>query len=193
MRISDLQIHGLEESAYPSVLDLPCPEPLANGVESGPRSLLVVADQIKIQAVDWIWKGWLAARKFHILGAGPGAGKTTIALKVASTISTGSHWPDGSFAPQGKVVLWSGEDGVEDILVPRLKAAGADLSNILFVGEVPDRGSRQDRRQVEDPDMGERGRHRYPPEKLRKCRLSGAMRQHRKRPIRARLCGRVNE
>ena len=143
MRISDFQIHGLEESAYPSVLDLPCPEPLANGVESGPRSLLVVADQIKIQAVDWIWEGWLAARKFHILGGAPGTGKTTIALKVASTISTGNHWPDGSLALKGKVVIWSGEDGVEDTLVPRLKAAGADLSNILFVGEVPDRESRR--------------------------------------------------
>ena len=143
MKVSDLQIHGLQGSAYPSVLDLPCPEPLANGVESGPRSLLVVADQIKIQAVDWIWKGWLAARKFHILGGAPGTGKTTIALKVASTISTGNHWPDGSLALKGKVVIWSGEDGVEDTLVPRLKAAGADLSNILFVGEFPDRGSRR--------------------------------------------------
>ena len=143
MRISDLQIHGLEESVYPSVLDLPCPEPLANGAESGRQSLLVVADQIKIEAVDWIWKGWLAARKFHILGGAPGTGKTTIALKVASTISTGNHWPDGSLAPKGKVVIWSEEDGIEDTLAPRLKAAGADLSNILFVGEVPDRESRR--------------------------------------------------
>lgn len=143
MRIRDLQIHGLEESVYPSVLDLPCPEPLANGAESGRQSLLVVADQIKIEAVDWIWKGWLAARKFHILGGAPGTGKTTIALKVAATISTGSHWPDGSLAPKGKVVIWSGEDGIEDTLAPRLKAAGADLSNILFVGEVPDRESRR--------------------------------------------------
>jgi putative DNA primase/helicase len=143
MRISDLQIHGFEESVYPSVSDLPCIEPLANGAESGRQSLLVVADQIKIEAVDWIWKGWLAARKFHILGGAPGTGKTTIALKVASTISTGNHWPDGSLAPKGKVVIWSGEDGIEDTLAPRLKAAGADLSNILFVGEVPDRESRR--------------------------------------------------
>jgi putative DNA primase/helicase len=143
MRISDLQIHGLEESVYPSSSDLPCPEPLANGPESGRQSLLVAADQIKIEAVDWIWRGWLAARKFHILGGAPGTGKTTIALKVASTISTGNHWPDGSLAPKGKVVIWSEEDGIEDTLAPRLKAAGADLSNILFVGEVPDRESRR--------------------------------------------------
>jgi hypothetical protein len=34
------------------------------------------------------------------------------------------------------VLIWSGEDSAEDTLVPRLLAAGADLSKIHFIGNV---------------------------------------------------------
>ena len=105
--------------------------PRAADVPDGP--VLIEADKIKIEPVQWVWNGWLAAKKFHLLGGSPGNGKTTIALKIAATISAGNMWPDHSRAPKGKVVIWSGEDGIDDTLAPRLKACGADLSNISFV------------------------------------------------------------
>jgi hypothetical protein len=40
---------------------------------------------------------------------------------MAATVSAGSRWPDGSTAKQGNVVIWSGEDGPADTLVPRLE------------------------------------------------------------------------
>lgn len=106
--------------------------------------ILLRADSIKIEPIHWLWNGWLAAGKFHILGGESGSGKTTIALKVAATISSGGLWPDQTMAPKGKVVIWSSEDGIEDTLAPRLKASGADRSNILFVGDIPHAGSRRD-------------------------------------------------
>jgi hypothetical protein len=42
----------------------------------------------------------------------------------------------------GNAIIWSGEDGVEDTLVPRLLAARADLSRIKFVGDVTKAGRR---------------------------------------------------
>ena len=41
---------------------------------------------------------------------------------------------------KGDVLIWSGEDGISDTLMPRFLAAGGDASRIHFVGGVPDRG-----------------------------------------------------
>lgn len=95
---------------------------------------LVPAALIPPKPVDWLWVGWLVAGKLNILGGQPGTGKTTIALYMAATISRGGIeglcWPDKTFAPLGQVVIWSGEDGIEDTLIPRLIAAGADMSRV---------------------------------------------------------------
>lgn len=103
----------------------------------GPVVKLQCAADITPESVEWLWGGWLAKGKLHILAGKPGTGKTTLALALASTITTGGTWPDGSrcHAP-GDVVVWSGEDGLKDTLVPRLMAAGADLRRVHFVGDV---------------------------------------------------------
>ncbi len=84
----------------------------------------------------WLWKHWLAAGKAHVFGGAPGCGKTTIALDFAATISRGGAWPDGSIAPVGNTIIWSGEDDFTDTLAPRLLAANADMDRIYFVGDV---------------------------------------------------------
>ena len=91
---------------------------------------------IEPEAVDWIWSGWLAAGKMHVLGGAPGTGKTTIAMSLAGTVTTGGRWPDGSKSPQGNVVIWSGEDDPRDTLIPRLILSGADLSRVYFIADV---------------------------------------------------------
>src|SRR5580693_1119270 len=72
----------------------------------------------------------------HIIAGQPGTGKTTLAMKMAGTVSAGRRWPDGTEATKGKVIIWSGEDDPADTLVPRLEASGADLSRIFFAGEM---------------------------------------------------------
>ena len=76
--------------------------------------------------VRWLWKHWLARGKLHILAGPPGQGKTTIAMLLAATVSTGGMWPDGTQCEPGNVLIWSGEDDPADTLLPRLIAAGAD-------------------------------------------------------------------
>ena len=113
---------------------------------------LQIAASIAPQAIDWLWPGWLARGRLHILAGQPGTGKTTLALEMAAIISSASNWPDGVLAKRGLVVVWSGEDDPADTLVPRLMAAGADLQRIHFV-----RGAREDdRSRAFDParDMG---------------------------------------
>lgn len=97
---------------------------------------LIRGDQIQPEAVEWLWDGWLAAGKTHILGGAPGTGKTTLAMAVAAIFSSGGKWPDGSQAAIGNVVIWSGEDDPSDGLVPRLRLSGADMRRVFFVGGI---------------------------------------------------------
>lgn len=98
--------------------------------------LLVPATSIRATPIRWLWRGWLARGKLHVLAGSPGTGKTTIALSLAATITNGGYLPDGSRAVAGNVLVWSGEDDPGDTLKPRLAAAGANMRRVFFVGDV---------------------------------------------------------
>ncbi len=109
--------------------------------ESVPVGSLVrtrCAADITPEPVKWLWPGWLAAGKMHILAGAPGTGKTTLAEDLAATLSTRGRWPDGTPAAHGSTLIWSGEDDPADTLVPRLMAMAADLRRIHFIDDVLD-------------------------------------------------------
>jgi hypothetical protein len=109
----------------------PASEPPAETV------LVQCAADVKPQPVTWLWPDWLPAGKLTVLAGAAGTGKTTLALNLAAVVSRGGAWPDGSACEHpGQVLVWSSEDDVSDTLVPRLMAAGADLSKIHFVRNV---------------------------------------------------------
>lgn len=97
---------------------------------------ITCAADIKPEAIRWLWEGWLARGKFHIFAGQAGTGKTTIAIALAATVSNGGLFQDGTRAPVGNVLIWSGEDSAKDTLVPRLLAAGADMCRVHFIGDV---------------------------------------------------------
>ena len=101
-----------------------------------PTVSLQCAADITPEPIHWLWNGWLAKGKLHIFAGAAGTGKTTIAIALAATITIGGKFPDGSRCPIGSVLIWSGEDSPADTLVPRLMAAGADLSKVHFVGDT---------------------------------------------------------
>jgi putative DNA primase/helicase len=97
---------------------------------------LIRASDVRPVAVSWLWPGWLARGKFHLLAGAPGTGKTTIALAFAASVSARTPWPGGFRSKSaGNVLFWSGEDDIADTLAPRLHAAGADLERIHFIGD----------------------------------------------------------
>jgi len=108
--------------------------------ENLPLVLILPATAFPPEDVRWLWPNWLARGKFHILAGVPGTGKTTLALTFAAIISRGGRWPDGPVAEAGDVLIWSGEDDINDTLVPRLLVAGADLWRVHFVTDVRERG-----------------------------------------------------
>lgn len=102
--------------------------------------VLTSAVDIPVAPVRWLWRNYLACGKLHILGGAPSTGKTTIALDLAATVSKGADFPDGTRSNGGRVVIWSGEDDPADTLVPRLMAAGADLTKVHFIEGVRESG-----------------------------------------------------
>lgn len=97
---------------------------------------LIRASDVTPEPIEWLWDGWLAAGKLHVLGGAPGTGKTTISMALAATVTTGGRWPDGSRSKVGNVVIWSGEDDPADTLIPRLALSGADLSRVYFIKDI---------------------------------------------------------
>ena len=98
---------------------------------------------IQPQAITWLWDGWLPAGKLSILAGAAGTGKTTLALGLGATITTGGRWPDGTASDRkGNVLVWSSEDVADDTLVPRLIASGADLNRCHFIEGIVQHGER---------------------------------------------------
>lgn len=122
----------------PDEIEPPAP---ASGAAPRPPSAavrleLIRAADVKPAAVSWLWPGWLARGKFHLLAGAPGTGKTTIAIALAAAASARNPWPSGYRSKTaGNVLFWTGEDDVQDTLVPRLIAAGADLDRVHFLGD----------------------------------------------------------
>ena len=49
--------------------------------------LLTQGDSVHPELIDWLWPGWIASGKLHLVGGAPGTGKTTIAMSLAAKIS----------------------------------------------------------------------------------------------------------
>jgi putative DNA primase/helicase len=101
---------------------IPSPEPASIGL----RNMAGVT----LKPIRWLWPSWLPLGKLVIYAGPGGVGKSSVTFSWASTISKGGKWPDGTQCKKGRVLIWSGEDDIEDTIAPRLKAMGADMSNI---------------------------------------------------------------
>jgi len=105
--------------------------------QPAPMSFLKPASDLKIRPTTWLWPGRIPSAKLTLLAGAPGSGKSALAINVIAAVTTGGTYPcrEGS-APKGSVVLVS-PHGDPDVLVPRLKAAGADLARVQIVRDVP--------------------------------------------------------
>ena len=112
-------------------------------VVTGKRRInLVRMNDIEEEAITWLWEGFLPKATLTLLGGAIQAGKSTIAMSLAATVTTGGLWPDKTRCNgPGNVIFWSSEEVVKSVVKPRLMAAGADTSRILTIeSSVNERG-----------------------------------------------------
>jgi hypothetical protein len=113
------------------------PETL-NPYPKGERHLISCrASEITPRDIEFLWDGRLARGKHTCVAGEPGAGKSQLSVAIIATITTGGEWPCGEGrAPRGNVIILNAEDDVDDTIVPRLKAAGADPDRVYIVYAV---------------------------------------------------------
>jgi hypothetical protein len=112
-------------------------------VDVPPLVIVKPISSYEMENIHWLWPYWLGRGKLQLLAGPPGVGKTTLALKTVATVSIGGEWPDGTRAPAGDVLVWTGEDGIADTIKPRLVAMGADTTKIHVLSEVTDGNSKR--------------------------------------------------
>jgi putative DNA primase/helicase len=98
-----------------------------------PTSCLSVVRMSDIAAkpVNWLWKGWLALGKVHLMVGMPGVGKSYTSCDLAARITKGWPWPDATNGNSPADVLFlAAEDGLADTIRPRLDAHGADCEKV---------------------------------------------------------------
>lgn len=84
--------------------------------------------------ITWLWHNRIPLGKPTLLVGDPDSGKSFLALDLAARVSRGRGVPpEPGLGKPGSVLLLSADDDVEDTIVPRLEAAGADLSRIAVL------------------------------------------------------------
>jgi hypothetical protein len=92
------------------------------------------AADLEMEGLDWLWPGRFARGKFGLIAGLPDMGKGQIAAFITAAVTAEADLPcsEGT-APQGNVIWFNAEDGARDTVLPRLVAAGANLSGVHFV------------------------------------------------------------
>lgn len=96
----------------------------------------VLYSEIESQTVEWLWYPYIPYGKITLLQGDPGGGKSTMIMKLISTLSTSGCMPDGShLSAPVKTIYQCSEDGLEDTIKPRLERYGADCRKVAFISE----------------------------------------------------------
>lgn len=96
---------------------------------------LIRLDAVDPRPLQWLWYPRLPLGRLSILYGHPDRGKSLVALTCAAHLSCQRPWPDGQPCPLGTSLVLEAEDSLEETVIPRLKAAGADLSRIFTFHE----------------------------------------------------------
>ncbi len=131
------------------------------GLAEKEQSVVINLGEVKALALEWLVLGWVPLGKLTVLEGDPEQGKSTLAMDLAARGSRGLEMGDGvegeenealacgwrlNGGQQGRdVVLLIGEDSLEETVVPRLKAAEADLLRIQVIRWVADGKGKQRR------------------------------------------------
>ena len=107
----------------------------ASGESVGPPERLggsVCLADLQSKVIKWLWRGMLPFGKLAILDGDPGLGKSVLTIDIIARVTNGSPMPGGLKRREpGNVIITCAEDDLEDTVIPRLKAARADLKRVF--------------------------------------------------------------
>lgn len=100
------------------------------GHASAATDVLWLSD-VTEKPLSWLWSGRVPFGKITILEGDPGLGKSTIWCDVVARVTTGEPFPfDSERRESQSALVVAAEDDLGDTIIPRLRAAGADVSRV---------------------------------------------------------------
>jgi hypothetical protein len=96
---------------------------------------------VQAEPVRWLWPYHFPMGMPSNIQGHPGLGKSTLAHKIASIVTTGGAWPNCnndpiSKADKGRVLILDAENPIAQTIKPRLISMGADTSKIDILRSV---------------------------------------------------------
>ncbi len=115
------------------LLDAQLPETRPEIASDLTAPTVIHMNEVQARPLEWLCLNWVPMGKLTLLDGDPGQAKSLLLVDLAARVSTGQAMPDDSAAIEGNVTFLAPEDGLGDTLLPRLQAAGADLSRIHVI------------------------------------------------------------
>ena len=102
------------------------------------------ASSFKMRGIRWLWPLRFAIGKLGLIGGLPDKGKGLISCNIIASVTANEPLPcNEGHSQQGSVIWLTAEDDIEDTVVPRLVAAGADLDRVHIVRMMREKGKQR--------------------------------------------------
>jgi hypothetical protein len=102
-----------------------------------PVAIVTRGTELKSNPIQWLWPNRVARGKLTLLAGAPASGKSNLATTIMAAVTTGGAFPcEEGRAPYGSALMVC-PHADPDVLLPRLKAAGADLARVQLIREIP--------------------------------------------------------
>jgi len=123
------ELIGLAEAA-------PQWKPPAAAAEAAGGTRITRMSDVQPRRLSWLWRHRIPRGMVTVLAGSGGLGKSTVLLDIVARVTTGQPMPDGwlGLGEPTSVVIFTAEDALDSVVVPRLLLAGADLARIVTVG-----------------------------------------------------------
>jgi RecA-family ATPase len=113
----------------------------ADATDGGARFVSLAG--MKPRPVRWLWEDRLPRGFLSLIAGVPGQGKTGVGLERGARVTKGELEGDLFGKPSGFVIM-SREDTLDEVIVPRLVAADADMAHVFALPMTGDKFSIED-------------------------------------------------
>lgn len=97
---------------------------------------MIKMSEIQSQEIEWLWYPFIPYGKLTIVQGNLGDGKTTSILNIAAKLSKGERLDDAmKLTEPMNIIYQTAEEGLADIVKPRLEKAGAACERIVVIDE----------------------------------------------------------
>src|SRR5690242_15768931 len=93
-------------------------------------------DELALKELEWLWRDRVPRGCLTVIDGDPGLGKSALTIELVARITTATKMPGNNRALDGRAWMICPEDGAAETVLPRLKAADADLSRVEVVAAL---------------------------------------------------------